>query len=106
MTNQRWFTRGTALLFLAVLISSLAAGQRRPPAAEQGGADPGPLSQLRFRTIGVIGNRASAIVGEPGKPNVVYIGAASGGIFKTDDGINIRNCSSNWHPAKSNTKSS
>lgn len=53
-------------------------------------ADTGPLGALRFRTIGVVGNRASAIVGEPGNPNVIYIGAASGGIFKTDDGTNYR----------------
>ncbi|MGB6235255.1 MAG: hypothetical protein WBF46_17420 [Candidatus Acidiferrales bacterium] len=45
-----------------------------------------PLAQLQYRFVGPMGNRADAIVGEPGNPNVVYIGAAAGGIFKTTDG--------------------
>jgi len=40
---------------------------------------------LRFRFIGPDGNRAIAVVGEPGNPNVSYIGAASGGVWKTED---------------------
>lgn len=44
-----------------------------------------PFSQLNFRFIGPDGNRAIAVVGEPGNPNVSYIGAASGGIWKTED---------------------
>ncbi|PYO40517.1 MAG: glycosyl hydrolase [Gemmatimonadetes bacterium] len=43
-------------------------------------------ARLRFRFVGPEGNRASAIVGEPGNPMVVYIGAASGGVWKTEDG--------------------
>jgi photosystem II stability/assembly factor-like uncharacterized protein len=47
------------------------------------------FSNLRFRFIGPHGNRAIAVVGEPGNPNVSYIGAASGGIWKTEDaGVN------------------
>jgi photosystem II stability/assembly factor-like uncharacterized protein len=45
-----------------------------------------PFKALHFRFLGPIGNRAASIVGEPGNPLVVYIGAASGGIFKTTDG--------------------
>ena len=44
------------------------------------------FSGLHFRTIGPDGNRTIAAVGEPGNPMVNYVGAASGGIFKTDDG--------------------
>lgn len=44
------------------------------------------FSQMRYRTLGPQGNRADAIVGEPGNPMVDYVGAASGGIFKTTDG--------------------
>ncbi|MGB6877515.1 MAG: hypothetical protein WBD87_15930 [Candidatus Acidiferrales bacterium] len=44
------------------------------------------FSQMRYRTLGPEGNRADAIVGEPGNPMVDYVGAASGGIFKTTDG--------------------
>lgn len=44
------------------------------------------FSQLHFRFIGPDGNRAIAVVGEPGNSMVSYAGAASGGIFKTEDG--------------------
>ncbi|TAG51416.1 MAG: glycosyl hydrolase, partial [Runella slithyformis] len=43
------------------------------------------FKNLKYRFIGPDGNRAIAIAGEAGNPNVAYIGAASGGIFKTDD---------------------
>ncbi len=45
-----------------------------------------------FRFIGPEGNRAIAIIGEPGNPMVNYIGAASGGLWKTEDG------GINWRP--------
>ncbi|HSR39929.1 MAG TPA: hypothetical protein VLL95_13530, partial [Phnomibacter sp.] len=44
------------------------------------------MKSLRFRFIGPDGNRAIAVAGEPGNPMVSYVGAASGGIFKTTDG--------------------
>ena len=44
------------------------------------------LGALQYRHIGPVGNRVSAVVGVPGDPNVYYIGAASGGVFKTVDG--------------------
>jgi len=46
----------------------------------------------RFRFIGPEGNRAIAIAGEPGNPMVNYIGAASGGLWKTENG------GLNWRP--------
>jgi photosystem II stability/assembly factor-like uncharacterized protein len=47
--------------------------------------DPDLFSALRFRFIGPHGNRAIAVAGEPGNPQVSYIGAASGGLWKTED---------------------
>jgi photosystem II stability/assembly factor-like uncharacterized protein len=44
------------------------------------------MKSLRFRFIGPDGNRAIAVAGEPGNPMLSYVGAASGGIFKTTDG--------------------
>ena len=41
---------------------------------------------LRYRYIGPVGNRVTSVVGIPGQPNIYYVGAASGGIFKTTDG--------------------
>ncbi len=66
----------SSLIFIAVT----SFGQR---------FDPNTFSQLKFRFIGPDGNRAIAVVGEPGNPNVSYLGAASGGIWKTEDrGVN------------------
>src|SRR5438128_5210656 len=43
-------------------------------------------TRLRYRFVGPEGNRTVAVVGEPGNPLVAYVGAASGGIWKTEDG--------------------
>ncbi len=43
-------------------------------------------TRLHYRFVGPEGNRATAVVGEPGNPLVAYVGAASGGIWKTEDG--------------------
>ena len=48
--------------------------------------------QLKYRFIGPDGNRAISVVGEPDNPLVMYVGAASGGLFKTEDGGN------RWRP--------
>ncbi len=48
--------------------------------------NPEVYGQLRFRYIGPVGNRVSAVAGVPGNPHAYYVGAASGGIFKTTDG--------------------
>ena len=43
------------------------------------------FSSLNFRFIGPDGNRMIAVAGEPGNPMVSYAGAASGGLWKTED---------------------
>src|ERR1044071_1824247 len=43
------------------------------------------LGALRFRHIGPVGNRLTSVVGIPDQPNIYYVGAASGGIWKTVD---------------------
>ena len=48
--------------------------------------DPKAYSDLHWRFIGPDGNRAIAVVGEPGESRVYYAGAASGGLFKSTDG--------------------
>ncbi len=42
-------------------------------------------TRLHYRFVGPEGNRAVAVIGEPGNPMVAYVGAASGGIWKTED---------------------
>ncbi len=46
------------------------------------------LENLKFRNLGpaVGGGRVTAVAGLPGVPNIYYVGAAAGGIFKTEDG--------------------
>src|SRR5688572_6398140 len=89
--------RITASLGL-LLATSLQAQQQRATRAQAQRATPmqqavptqfdapSIASQLRYRYIGPVGNRVSAVVGIPGDPNVYYAGAASGGIWKTTDG--------------------
>jgi len=48
--------------------------------------DPAILQALQYRYIGPQGNRVEAVAGVPGDPNVIYAGAATGGIFKSTDG--------------------
>jgi photosystem II stability/assembly factor-like uncharacterized protein len=72
-------------------LAAPAAAQRRG-GAQDGGDSDNPLSALHFRAMGPEGNRVASIIGEPGNPGVVYIGAANGGIWKTVDG------GANWAP--------
>jgi photosystem II stability/assembly factor-like uncharacterized protein len=46
---------------------------------------PDAYKQLKFRYIGPVGNRISAVAGVPGNPLIYYAGSASGGIFKSTD---------------------
>ena len=48
--------------------------------------NPETFDDLKFRFIGPDGNRAIACAGVPGDPLTNYIGAASGGLWKTSDG--------------------
>ncbi|HEU4837356.1 MAG TPA: hypothetical protein VFS90_23200 [Pyrinomonadaceae bacterium] len=50
------------------------------------------LGALRYRHIGPTGNRLTSVAGIPGQPNIYYVGAASGGIWKTIDG------GAHWEP--------
>jgi len=60
------------------------------PATIRSQGSPGPSAdiyrQLHWRFIGPEGNRFSAAAGVPGDPSTYYVGAASGGIYKTVDG--------------------
>jgi len=59
-----------------------------PPGHAQQATRPGPdtYGQLGWRYIGPEGNRFSAAAGIPGDPHTYYVGAASGGIYKSTDG--------------------
>jgi photosystem II stability/assembly factor-like uncharacterized protein len=67
-------------LSLAVVIATPALRASAPPLR------PDLYRTLSFRFIGPDGNRVSAVLGVPGNPEVMYLGAASGGIWRTRDG--------------------
>src|SRR5438874_3393309 len=53
--------------------------QQHTPAGEE--------TVLRFRFMGPsVGNRIASVAGVPGDPNIYYVGAASGGVWKSTDG--------------------
>jgi photosystem II stability/assembly factor-like uncharacterized protein len=70
-------------IFLCLTLASSVAAQQVTPDLYSG---------LSWRHVGPPGNRTSAVVGVPGDPMVAYIGAASGGVWKTTDG------GINWTP--------
>ena len=67
-----------AALFLSLALGLPAAALAQPAPDELGG--------LRFRHVGPVGNRTLAVAGIPGNPDIYYAGAATGGIWKTEDG--------------------
>ena len=70
-------------LFLALPVLAQRGQKSRQPVFNP---DPQLYSRLDYRYIGPEGNRIIAVAGEPGNSNVIYAGAASGGIFKSTDG--------------------
>jgi photosystem II stability/assembly factor-like uncharacterized protein len=83
--------RGAVLIFCAIFVLSL--GMHTFAQSDDATSEAkNPFHELHFRPLGPIGNRAASIVGEPGNPLVIYVGAAAGGIFKTEDG------GTTWHP--------
>ncbi len=63
----------------------IAAGAFAQPAPEQ-------LEAMRFRHIGPVGNRTLAVAGIPGNRDIYFAGAATGGIWKTENG------GTHWRP--------
>ena len=80
---MRRLTRAAALLLLSVLPSFRLSAQ----------VDPRLYQELKWRNIGPFrGGRTKAATGVPGQPNVFYIGAVNGGVWKTTD------FGRTWHP--------
>jgi photosystem II stability/assembly factor-like uncharacterized protein len=71
------------LFAFVMFVVFLAAGQI-PVFAQQ--ITPDLYKALRYRHIGPPGNRTAAVVGVPGDPLTYYIGASSGGVWKSSDG--------------------
>ena len=66
-------------LVVALTLAPAPATAQQPP-------DPSAYTALQWRHIGPEGNRFSSAAGIIGDPHTYYVGAASGGIYKTTDG--------------------
>jgi len=71
----------SSLLALACAALFMPAGRAQQAVRPS----PDTYGALRWRYIGPEGNRFSAAAGIPGDPSTYYVGAASGGIYKTTD---------------------
>jgi hypothetical protein len=79
----------TATLFLLpVLLPAVLAQEPATPPAPPPALDFALLGDLKARSIGpaVCSGRVSDVVGVPGDPSLVWVGAASGGVWKSTDG--------------------
>jgi photosystem II stability/assembly factor-like uncharacterized protein len=83
MRPLRPVREGSALLTTTLLFLALLA-----PGAATAEDESTPFDHLEYRSIGPVNmsGRVADVVGIPGNPNVVYVGAASGGVWKTVDG--------------------
>src|SRR5262245_7416942 len=80
-------TRTACATGAVVALACVAAAMVATSAQEgSGSADAKVYRHLPWRYIGPEGNRVIAVSGVPGDPLVYYAGAASGGIWKTNDG--------------------
>jgi len=82
------------VIYIAIIV--LGANFLRNPTLSGQELTPNLYSQLHFRYIGPPGNRTSAVIGVPGNIMVYYVGAASGGIWKSED------AGQNWFPVFDN----
>lgn len=78
------------LIALMSLCFSITLWAQAPGSPARAGVE-APLTseaykQMKYRYIGPVGNRTTAVVGIAGNPWIYYVGAASGGIFKSTDG--------------------
>jgi len=89
MLKRARFSVAKYLVMIAVAVLPAASCLLQ---AQQSPISPEVYAQLKYRYIGPEGNRATSVAGVPGNPNIWYVGAASGGIFKSTDG------GSHWDP--------
>src|ERR1035438_5878044 len=76
----RNFAAVSSLLVLSVLPSAFL------PSAFAQQIDTRLLAEMRWRNVGPFrGGRTRAVSGVPSQPEVFYIGAVNGGVWKTDD---------------------
>lgn len=82
----RFVNNALRLIMVVNLVLILTAAAVSQPAAE--GLDEAIFRNLKWRNIGPANmmGRVTDVEGVPGNPNIVYVGTASGGVWKTDNG--------------------
>jgi photosystem II stability/assembly factor-like uncharacterized protein len=92
MTRHSFLMRA-AVALLAMTCATTGAWARTAQAGTVA-KQKDPFAHLKFRNLGpaIAGGRVTAVAGIPGDPQVYYVGAAGGGVFKTTDG------GLNWKP--------
>ena len=83
---------GSGACAVAVLAVAAALALAPAPPAVAQEVPTSALQAMKFRHIGPVGNRVTSVAGVAGDPLVYYAGAASGGLWKTEDG------GVNWRP--------
>jgi hypothetical protein len=83
--------RVLGVIFAAGLVAAHSGGNAQQPPPDHS-IPASVFAGLRYRQIGPPGNRVSAVVGVAGDRNVFYVGAASGGVWKSIDG------GTHWQP--------
>src|SRR5687767_11214320 len=81
---------------LILIVAFVALAQKKTPAQTP---VPTPaidfekqFGAMKYRNIGPTrGGRSTAVAGTPSQPNVFFLGATGGGVWKTDDGGNSWN---------------
>ena len=71
---------------LSLLLGFLALLATTPVQGLAQDISPDLYESLRYRHIGPVGNRIASVAGVLGDPLTYYAGAASGGIWKSEDG--------------------
>src|ERR1039457_5461622 len=75
-------TRNSAAISSLLLLATLSFA----PVFQSQQIDTGLLSEMHWRNVGPFrGGRTRAVSGVPGQPNVFYVGAVNGGVWKTTD---------------------
>src|SRR5487761_936813 len=96
MAKSRIICAGAVALILSAFaaMNVFAAQDQATPVQNSKEKPADVFANLKFRNLGpaVAGGRVAAVAGVPGNPNIYYVGAAGGGVFKTVDG------GLSWHP--------
>jgi photosystem II stability/assembly factor-like uncharacterized protein len=81
----RHIVRGLAVLCGATLLATPAPASAQQPDANTT-VPPALFQAMRYRMVGPSrGGRVTAVAGVPSEPNVFYMGASGGGVWKTED---------------------